>query len=78
MPLARHNGEEGHPPLLPAVYRNIVLSDKTKDGLRAVLAALPRRPVDTEDPCILEDMDSPRDYARLRRLAVGRAAEQSA
>ena len=76
--IPRHNGEEGHPPLLPAVFRNTVLSYKNNDGLRAALSALPRRPVDTTDSCVLEDMDSPRDYARLQKLALRRAAERSA
>jgi CTP:molybdopterin cytidylyltransferase MocA len=76
--IPRHNGEEGHPPLLPAVFRESVLSHKGDGGLRAALAALPRRMVNTADPCVLEDMDAPGDYARLRRLALRRAAERSA
>ncbi|MDR1659008.1 MAG: nucleotidyltransferase family protein [Desulfovibrio sp.] len=76
--IPRHNGEEGHPPLLPAVFKKIVLSYQGEDGLRAALSALPRRLVDTPDPCVLEDMDSPRDYTRLRRLALRRATERSA
>ncbi|MDR2745369.1 MAG: nucleotidyltransferase family protein [Desulfovibrio sp.] len=76
--IPRHNGEEGHPPLLPAVFKKNVLSCTGKDGLRAALAALPRRLVDTADPCVLEDMDGPQDYARLQRLALRRMAERRA
>ncbi|MDR2054399.1 MAG: nucleotidyltransferase family protein [Desulfovibrio sp.] len=76
--IPRHNGEEGHPPLLPAVFKKTVLACKAEGGLRAALAALPRRLVDTADSCVLEDMDSPRDYARLQRLALRRAGERPA
>jgi CTP:molybdopterin cytidylyltransferase MocA len=74
--IPRHNGKEGHPPLLPAIFKDSVLSYSGEGGLRAALAALPLRPVDTPDSFVLEDMDTPNDYARLQRLAVRRASEQ--
>jgi CTP:molybdopterin cytidylyltransferase MocA len=64
-----HKGRPGHPPLLPAVFREAVLEHAGGGGLRAALAGLPGREVDTPDPFILEDMDRPEDYRRIERLA---------
>jgi CTP:molybdopterin cytidylyltransferase MocA len=65
-----HKGRAGHPPLVPAVFREAVLAYAGGGGLRAALAGLPGREVDTPDPFILEDMDRPRDYRKLARLAL--------
>ncbi|MDR3361614.1 MAG: nucleotidyltransferase family protein [Desulfovibrio sp.] len=67
-------GREGHPPLLPGIFKDRVTAYAGKDGLRGALTALPVRTVETPDSFILEDMDSPQDYARLRELACRRLA----
>ncbi len=71
------NGESGHPPLLPVLYREHILVHERRGGeggLRAALAGLPRRDVPVADAFILEDMDHPEEYARLQGLAAGRDA----
>jgi CTP:molybdopterin cytidylyltransferase MocA len=67
-------GREGHPPLLPGIFKDRVAAYAGKDGLRGALTVLPVRAVETPDSFILEDMDNPRDYARLRELACRRLA----
>lgn len=72
-----YEGKEGHPPLLPAACREHILAHARgggEGGLRAALAGLPRRSVPVADSFILEDMDRPEDYARLRTLAASREA----
>lgn len=66
-------GREGHPPLLPAGFAKNILAHRGGQGLRGALAALPRRLMEVADSFILEDMDRPEDYARLRALAPRRA-----
>ena len=67
-------GEEGHPPLVPAVCAARILADDGRDGLRGALRGLPLRHVPVADAMILEDMDTPDDYARLRMMAYDREA----
>lgn len=67
-------GREGHPPLLPAAFAKNIFNYQGRDGLRGALAALPRRLVEVADSFVLEDMDRPEDYARLRGLAARRGA----
>ena len=66
-------GREGHPPLIPAAYASHILAHNGREGLRGAFSALPRRVVSVADAMILEDMDAPEDYERLRRLALSRA-----
>jgi len=61
----RYNGRRGHPPLIPAKYRDQILAYSGDNGLRGFLAPLPSFDVDTDDPGILMDMDTPEDYAAL-------------
>lgn len=67
-----HAGEEGHPPLIPGQYRERILSHDGDNGLAGALQALPRMRVDVADPFVLEDMDTPEDYARLCRASQSR------
>jgi CTP:molybdopterin cytidylyltransferase MocA len=76
--IPRHNGQEGHPPLLPAAFKTTVLTHDGQGGLYAVLTGLSRRVVDSPDPFILENMNDARDYARLQTLALHLAEEKSA
>lgn len=67
-------GKEGHPPCIPAAALPALAAYAGPDGLRGALAALPCRRVPVPDAAMLEDMDTPQDYARLRALAPLRAA----
>lgn len=68
------DGREGHPPLLPGAYAHSIAAGTAEGGLRAVMAAFPRRQVAVPDAFILEDMDRPEDYMRLQSLAARHAA----
>lgn len=70
--LPAFDGEEGHPPLIPMVFAQRILEHSGRNGLRGALEGLPLRPVPVPDSMILEDMDTPDDYARLRVLALER------
>lgn len=65
-----YGGEEGHPPLFPACYRDIILAHDGQGGLAGLLPRLPLRRVDVDDHFILEDMDTREDHARLCHLAA--------
>lgn len=67
-------GREGHPPLIPGVHLRRILAYDGEGGLRGAQAGLPRRVVSVADALILEDMDRPEDYERLRDLAARRDA----
>jgi molybdenum cofactor cytidylyltransferase len=60
-------GRRGHPILVPTHYRDEVLTQHDETGLRGLLLAHPDevREVDVDATAILEDMDTPADYARL-------------
>ncbi|MGB5983996.1 MAG: DVU_1551 family NTP transferase [Desulfobacterales bacterium] len=62
-------GKRGHPPLIPADLATAVLAWPGTGGLRGFLAQHESAAVQVEvpDAFILEDMDSPEDYRRLRR-----------
>lgn len=63
------HGREGHPPLIPACHFRPILAHKSTDGLRGALVGLARHTVPVADALMLEDMDTPDEYLRLRRLA---------
>lgn len=60
-----HKGVRGHPPLIPAQYADRILADSSIDGLRSILAPLPSIELETFDPGVLLDMDTPEDYAHI-------------
>jgi len=62
-------GEEGHPPLLPAVHLPAVRAWTGENGLRGALRRLSCRPVPLADKNILLDMDTDDDYAEARGRA---------
>ena len=66
------DGQEGHPPLVPMHLASRILAHKGQNGLRGALEGAPLRHVPVPDAMILEDMDTPDDYARLRFLALER------
>lgn len=68
------DGQEGHPPLIPTALAPHILGHKGQGGLRGALKGLPMRCVPVADAMILEDMDTPDDYVRLRVLARERQA----
>ena len=65
-------GQEGHPPLVPMHLAPRIMAHTGQDGLRGALEGAPLRHVAVPDAMILEDMDTPDDYARLRYLALER------
>lgn len=65
-------GQEGHPPLVPMHLAPRIMAHTGQDGLRGALEGAPLRHVPVPDAMILEDMDTPDDYARLRYLALER------
>jgi putative nucleotidyltransferase with HDIG domain len=69
------NGRRGHPPLIAARYRGEILAWKGEGGLKPVLARNNDDSVDVEtgDEGILNDMDTPEDYARLNAAMRKRA-----
>ncbi len=63
----RHGGQKGHPTLFPSALLDELSSGGT---LRDILARHHEevRLLDTGDPGILLDMDTPEDYRRLHRM----------
>lgn len=66
------DGQEGHPPLVPMHLAPRIMAHNGQNGLRGALEGAPLRHVPVPDAMILEDMDTPDDYARLRFLALER------
>ena len=67
-PVACFGGRAGHPPLLLRAHREEVVRRAQRNepgGLRAVLDRFVPQPVPVWDAFVLEDMDTPADYARL-------------
>jgi CTP:molybdopterin cytidylyltransferase MocA len=68
----KYEGRRGHPPLVPAKYTDRLLSYGGENGMKGFLATLPTVEIETEDPGILLDMDTPEDYAALlKHLGLG-------
>jgi molybdenum cofactor cytidylyltransferase len=67
-----HDGERGHPPLVPAALRAAILTENPHGGLNELLlrGAPAARDVQVDDPNVLLDMDDAADYERLAALAV--------
>ncbi len=61
------NGRRGHPPLIPSVIFNDILSYSGKGGLRKFLEADENlsSELDIDDPGILRDMDTSDNYSQL-------------
>jgi len=59
------NGRRGHPPLIPILYKDMLLSYGGENGLKGFLAALPSIEVETNSPAVLLDMDTPEDLEVL-------------
>ena len=64
-------GRRGHPPLIPASLLPVIERTEVSGNLRQVLEANQDLALEAEmsDPAILWDMDTPKDYQRLARLA---------
>ena len=58
-------GNRGHPPLIPARCIERILAPGNEKGMGEILAALPAMEIETNDPGILMDMNTPEDYAIL-------------
>lgn len=64
-----HKGRRGHPLLFSSVYRDEVLSEFDDAGLRGLLDRYADHVVEVPDPSrgVLEDIDTPEDYAAARK-----------
>ena len=67
-----HDGVPGHPPLCAAELRGEVLEGEPEGGLRELISRREESVVrvETADPGVLHDADSPFDLERLRQAAV--------
>lgn len=63
--VAGRNGKAGHPVYFPASYIPAIQAKRTGEKLMGVLAALGSLIVETGCDGVLEDMDSPEEYAAL-------------
>lgn len=71
-----YDGRRGHPLLLSASYFEEVLTRFDEVGLRGLLAAHPADVREVPTACrVIDDMDTPHDYARELRLAGLASAE---
>lgn len=64
-----YKGKIGHPVLIPAGARNIVLSAKESSNLAVVLGDYPLRAIPLPDANILVDMDTRDDYEKVKNMA---------
>ena len=62
---SRFGDKRGHPPLIPARYKNPLTLYKGENGLKGFLAPLPTIEVEMGAPDSLLDMDTPEDYSEL-------------
>jgi molybdenum cofactor cytidylyltransferase len=60
-------GRRGHPVLFPWSLAGEVQQLGANEGLNVLLARYPVHPVEADARSILEDLDTPDDYERLRR-----------
>ncbi|MDR0839119.1 MAG: NTP transferase domain-containing protein [Oscillospiraceae bacterium] len=58
-----YEGRRGHPPLIPGALLPGLLAHGGEDGARGYFDKFPSSGVETDDPGVLLDMDTPRDYA---------------
>jgi molybdenum cofactor cytidylyltransferase len=64
----QYNGRRGNPVTIPAEWFPKVMALSGDTGARTLLE-LPGAPVDfleTNDPAVLKDIDTPEDYSRLK------------
>lgn len=64
--IPKYRGKKGHPLLLSAAVARRILELGEGDTLREALAAFPTLAVPVDDPGVLQDVDLPEDYRRLR------------
>lgn len=62
--VASFGGQRGHPILVPVAFRAEVMEQFDGEGLRGLLRAHPEEVclVELDDPCIVQDLDTPSDY----------------
>lgn len=58
-------GKRGHPPLIPSRYIEPLCAYTGSSGLKGFLSPLPSLVIETGEPGVLLDMDTPDDYASL-------------
>ena len=65
------NGARGHPPLIPARQINRILTVDSDNGLKGILDDQPSIDLETNDPGVLMDMDTPEDYQAMLKYVDG-------
>lgn len=60
-----YDGGCGHPVLLPADMREVILQANNEANLKALVKARGRQPVSVATPCIHWDLDTPAQYQQL-------------
>jgi CTP:molybdopterin cytidylyltransferase MocA len=64
---AVHQGRHGHPVIFKRLLFDALRRADPAAGAKAVVRAVPVEDVETGDPGVVEDVDTPEDYARLFR-----------
>jgi CTP:molybdopterin cytidylyltransferase MocA len=62
---AAHQGRHGHPVIFKRLLFDALRGADPAAGAKAVVRAVPVEDVETGDPGVVEDVDTPEDYARL-------------
>jgi molybdenum cofactor cytidylyltransferase len=68
---AVHDGRHGHPVIFKRVLFDALRRADPAAGAKAVLRAVPVDDVETGDPGVVDDVDTPEDYVRLFRNSTG-------
>lgn len=72
-----HNGGRGHPVLLPAALREIILSAPAESNLRQLIEAYGCESVAVNSQTIHCDLDTPEQYQQLLKASAVRQARTS-
>jgi molybdenum cofactor cytidylyltransferase len=67
-----HRGERGHPTLLPWTLARRVQELGADEGVNTLVERTSVREVACDSPGVLDDVDSPADYARMAAQCGGR------
>jgi CTP:molybdopterin cytidylyltransferase MocA len=60
-----YKGRRGHPPLIPAFCAGRIISYNGENGLEGFMSTQRTVELETDDPGVLMDMDTPEDYAYM-------------
>lgn len=63
-----YQGYSGHPIRLGKAVKRAIINGYEKDNLRNILKDFNKKYIDVEDPGILMDLDTPKDYRNLKKV----------